>query len=82
MKQKVSHKGVSRVHHALRATTYKILRVGYYWPILFTDVNARVRACNSCQLFFGKENLFSLPLVHVKDEAPFQQWGLDFIKEF
>jgi hypothetical protein len=75
------HKGVCGGHHAWRETTYKILREGYYWPKLFTDVNARVRACNSCQLFAGKKNLPTLPLVPVKDEAPFQQWGLDFIGE-
>jgi hypothetical protein len=55
--------------------------VGYYWPRLFSDVNAKVRACNPCQLFAGKQKLPALPLVPVKVEAPFQQWGLDFIGE-
>ena len=45
------------------------------------NLNARVRACNSCQLFTGKKNLPALPLILVKYEAPFQQWGLDFIGE-
>jgi hypothetical protein len=40
------HEGVCGGHHAWRATCYKILRARYYWPKLFTDVNARVRACN------------------------------------
>jgi hypothetical protein len=57
------------------------MRVGYYWPKLFSDVNAKVRACNSCQLFAGKQKLPALPLVLVKMEALFQQWGLDFIGE-
>jgi hypothetical protein len=60
---------------------YKILRAGYYWPKLFIDVNATVRACNSCQLFSGKKNLPAVPLILVKEESPFKQWGLDFIKE-
>jgi hypothetical protein len=66
-------------HGELRS--YKILRAGYYWPKLFSDVNAKVRACNPCQLFTGKQKLLALPLVPVKAEAPFQQWGLDFIGE-
>jgi hypothetical protein len=37
------HEGVCGEHHAWRETTYKILRAGYYWPKLFTDVNAKVR---------------------------------------
>jgi hypothetical protein len=45
------------------------------------DVNAKVRACNPCQLFAGKQKLPALPLVLVKAEAPFQQWGLEFIGE-
>jgi hypothetical protein len=75
------HEGVCGGHHAWRATAYKILRVGYYWPKLFSDVNTKFRACNPCQLFVGKHKLPALPLVPVKTEVPFQQWGLDFIGE-
>jgi len=60
---------------------YKILRVGYYWKKLFTDVNKKVRACNLWHLFAGKQNLPTLPLIPVKNESPFQKWVLDFIKE-
>jgi hypothetical protein len=68
-------------HHASRETTYNILRAGYYWPKLFTDVNAKVRSCNSFQLFSGKQKLHVLPLIPVKTKAPFQQWGIYFIGE-
>ena len=57
------------------------MRAGYYWPKLFSDVNAKVRACNPCQLFAGKQKLSVPPLVLVKTEAPFQQWGIYFIGE-
>ena len=66
------HEGVCGGHHAWRAIAYKILRAGYYWPKIFSDVNAKVRACNPCQLFAGKQKLLVLPLVPVKTEAPFQ----------
>jgi hypothetical protein len=75
------HEGICGGHHAWRATTYNILRVGYYWPKLFSDVNAKVHACYPCQIFAGKKKLPALPLVPVKTETPFQQWGLDFIGE-
>jgi hypothetical protein len=32
-------------------------------------------------LFIGKQRVPTLPLIPVKTEAPFQQWGLDFIGE-
>jgi hypothetical protein len=36
-------------HHFWRTTTYKILRDGYFWPNLFTDVCTKIRACAKCQ---------------------------------
>jgi hypothetical protein len=44
-------------------------------------VNAKVRACNPCQIFSGKQKIPMLPLFPVKTKAHFQQWGLDFIGE-
>lgn len=40
-----------------------------------------VRACPECQKIVGKQKLKSLPLKPIKVDAPFQQWGLDFIGE-
>jgi hypothetical protein len=68
-------------HHFWRTTTYKILRVGYFWPNLFTDVCAKIRTCDKCQRFSGKQQLKSLPLKPILVSGPFQQWGLDFIGE-
>jgi hypothetical protein len=68
-------------HHYWRTTAYKILRDGYLWPSLFTDVRAKNRACVKCQKFSGKKNLKSFPLNLVAALGPFQQWGLDFIRE-
>jgi len=49
------HSGLCGGHHFWRATTHKILRAGYYWPTVFTDVCKRVRACIKCQKFAGKQ---------------------------
>jgi hypothetical protein len=38
-------------------------------------------SCHQCQLFEGKMKLFPLPLKPISVDAPFQQWGLDFIGE-
>jgi hypothetical protein len=68
-------------HHFWKTTTHKILRAGYYWPTLFPDVCREIRACTKCQKFSGKQQLKSLPLKPIVASAPFQQWGLDFIRE-
>jgi hypothetical protein len=62
-------------------TAFKILRAGYYWPVLFSDIFAQVRACEPCQKFSAKHKLISLPLKPIIAHRPFQQWGLDFIGE-
>ena len=37
--------------------------------------------CHQCQIFYGKRKVLPLPLNPITIEAPFQQWGLDFIGE-
>jgi hypothetical protein len=68
-------------HHFWRTTTYKILRDGYFCPSLFTDVCENIRACVKFQKFSRKKQLKSFPLKPVVASRPFQQWGLDFIRE-
>jgi len=40
-----------------------------------------VAACHQCQTFEVKGKLQPLPLKPIFVEEPFQQWGLDFIRE-
>jgi ribonuclease HI len=68
-------------HHYWKTTAHKILRSGYYWPSLFSDVYEFVKTCDKCQRFEGKQQLKSLPLKPIVVTGPFQQWGLDFIGE-
>jgi hypothetical protein len=75
------HKGDCGGHHYWKATANKILRAGYFWPTMFKDIYKKVAACHECQLFEGKRKLMPMPLVPIYVEAPFQQWGLDFIGE-
>jgi hypothetical protein len=75
------HSGHCGGHFATCTTAHKILRDGYCWPTLFIDTHRYVRSCQPCQYFTGKPKLPAQPLKPVVVEAPFQQWGLDFIGE-
>ena len=66
------HKGAYGGHLYWKSTTNKILREGYYWPTLFSNVYKKVRACLEGQKFAGKEKLHSLPLKPISIEASFQ----------
>jgi len=75
------HKGDCGGHLFWKTTANKILRAGYYWPSLFSDVFKAIKNCHECQIFEGKRKLQPLPLKPIEVSAPFQQWGLDFIGE-
>jgi hypothetical protein len=75
------HKGDCGGHHYWKTTMHKILRVGYYWPTIFADVYKEVSSCHECHIFDGRRKLQPLPLKSISVEAPFMQWGLDFIGE-
>jgi hypothetical protein len=76
------HCGHCGGHFFAFATAHKILRAGYYWPTLFSDIYQHIRSCQPCQYFSDKPKLPAQPLKQVVVEAPFQQWGLDFVGEF
>eukprot|EP00253_Pinus_taeda_P013958 PITA_13958 len=75
------HRGDCGGHLFWKTTVNKILRAGYYWPSLFSDVYKVVKNCHECQISEGKQKLQPLPLKPIEISAPFQQWGLDFIGE-
>ncbi|XP_059075423.1 uncharacterized protein LOC131875342 [Cryptomeria japonica] len=76
------HDGVCGGHFTTNTTTHKVLRAGYFWPSLFKDAHAYVRKCEPCQKFAEKLKYEgALPLRPMQVEAPFHQWGIDFIGE-
>jgi len=56
------HKGDFGGHHFWRTTENKILRVGFHWPTLFSNVYKIVMICHECQIFQGRRKIFPLPL--------------------
>ena len=75
------HKGDCGGHHYWKTTVHTILRAGFYWPSIFLDVYKEVSKCHECHIFDGKGKLQALTLKPISVEAPFRQWGLDFIGE-
>jgi len=66
-------------HFSVKATTFKIIRNGYYWPMIFRDSYKFEISCDKCQRFTGKERFYAMPLQLVLPDFPFSKWGLDFI---
>eukprot|EP00253_Pinus_taeda_P011048 PITA_11048 len=71
------HAGDCGGHLYWKSMADKILRAGYYWPSLFTDVKEFTASCHKCQIFEGKRKLLPLPLKPISTEKPFQQQAND-----
>ena len=49
------HSSTCGGNHYWKTTSHKILRAGYYWPVLFSDVCTFVKSRDKCQRFIGKQ---------------------------
>ena len=69
-------------HSGLRSLVHKLIRAGYYWPIIQKDAQDYVKAYDKCQRF---GHVFRQPteeLTLMTAPWPFAQWGLDIIGPF
>lgn len=64
-----------------KTTTNKIPRDDFYQPTLFADIHKNVSTYYQCHFFEGRRRRLPFPLNPISVEVPFQQWGLDFIRE-
>ena len=74
-----AHEGICGNHIGARALAGKVLRQGYYWPIILRDAIDLVRRCKICQEHAKISRLPSEPLTSITSPWPFQQWGLDIL---
>jgi hypothetical protein len=50
------HDSLCGGHHFWRTMAYKILRDGYFWPSLFTDVFSKIRSVSNAKMFLERSN--------------------------
>jgi len=48
------HSSICGGNHYWKNTTHTILRVGYYWPTMFSDVFFFMKSCDQSQRFAGR----------------------------
>ena len=60
-------------HFSRDTKTHKILRAGYYWPMLFKDAHTHVRKCDIGQMCSGREAKAVGPLKLVMITWHFEQ---------
>jgi len=63
-------------------TAVKVLQSGFYWPTLFKDAYAHVKACDACQRMGNISRRNEMPLNNILKVELFDVWGIDFMGPF
>ena len=73
------HKGICGNHSGARTLAVKVLRQGYFWPIMHQDAKGMVKNCKVCQNFSEASAQPPERLTTMSSPWPFAQWGIDLI---
>ena len=76
------HEGICGNHSGARSLVHKLIRAGYYWPIMLKDAQAYVKTCDKCQRFSNLIRQPSEELTPMTAPWPFAQWRLDIMGPF
>ena len=76
------HEGICGNHLGARLLVHKLIRAGYYWPIMLKDAQAYVKTCDKCQRFSNLIRQPSEELTPITAPWPFAQWRLDIMGPF
>ena len=60
----------------------KVLQLGFYWPTLFKDSYAHVKACDAYQRMGNISRHNEMPLNNILEVELFDVWGIDFMGPF
>jgi hypothetical protein len=65
-----THSGICGVHIGARALAAKVLRQGFYWPLIIDDTSKHVTTCQACQKFSPNSKAPSQPLQPITPSWP------------
>ena len=65
------HEGIYGDHASSRSLISKVIRMGYFWPILQKDAKEFVKKCDKCQRFGNIQRILSEKLTTIASLWPF-----------
>ena len=73
------HEGICGGHSNGLAMARRLLRVGYYWPIMQIDAVAFAKSCEKCQKHGNLIHTPSRELIPSISHWPVQHWAFDLV---
>ena len=70
------HEGVYKNHVGPKSLVSKVIKTGYFWPIMQVDARELVKKCDKCQRFRNVQRLPTKKLTMISFPWPFAQWGI------
>lgn len=64
------HAGICGDHLGGKALTHKILRQGYFWPMIYEDAKLYVQKCHQCQIYVNLPRQLAEPLSSILSLIP------------
>ena len=73
------HEGDCENHSRVRGLSFKVLRMGYYWPTLIQDALNYIKKYDACQMHAAIIHQPSEYLHPSTPSWPFMKWGMDIV---
>ena len=73
------HKRVCGDHMGAKSLVRKIMRAGYFWPLMQQDAVDFVKRCDSCQRYANVQQVPVEKMTTISSPWPFAQWGIDIM---
>lgn len=77
-----THGGIYGIYGGVKSLAFKIICLGYYWPILKQEAKSFVQQCKVCQIHDAMQRKSSMNLTPILNPFPFTHWGLDVVRSF
>ena len=73
------HGGVCGDHMGHKSLVRKIMKAGYFWPMMQQDATDFVKRCDSCQRYGNVQRVLGEKMTTISSPWPFVQWGIDIM---
>ncbi|GJR96094.1 reverse transcriptase domain-containing protein [Tanacetum coccineum] len=57
----------------------KIMKLGYYWPLVHIDAKVEIHNCEACQIHSSVPRIPKQDMASITSTWPFSQWGIDIV---